>query len=131
MANLFNPPNNTTSADFATALDRPELTSQDTVAILRGDLVPANAAATQIMPVDQKNRKCTITNRSTTNKIKVSIEAILVTYAALTEDYVLFEIVPGGTAVIENPEVRMGVWAISDAAVPAGCPATAMKSKLN
>jgi hypothetical protein len=131
MASLNNPPNNTTSADFATALDRPVGTGQDTIAILRGDLVPANAAATQVMSVDQKNRKCTITNRSTTNRIKVSIEPILVTYAALTDDYVLFEIAPGGVAVIEDPEVRMGVWAISDTAVPAGCPAVAMKSKLN
>ena len=83
------------------------------------------------MSPNQKNRKVTITNRSPTNKIKVSIEPILVTFAALTDDYVLFEIAPGGVAVVEEPEVRMGVWAISDTTVPAGCPATVMKSKLN
>ncbi len=131
MASLNNPANNTASADFATALDRPISSAQDVVAVLRGDLVPANALATQLMSPDQKNRKCTITNRSTTNKIKVSIEPILVTYATLPEDYVLFEVAPGGTIVVEEPEVRMGVWAISDTTVPAGCTATVMKSKLN
>jgi hypothetical protein len=130
MASLNNPQPNTSAADFATALDRSIGTGQDVVAILRGDLVPANAAATELMSPDQKNRKCTITNRSTTNKIKVSIEPILVTFAALTADYVLFEIAPGGVEVIEDPEVRMGVWAISDGS-PAGCSATVMKSKLN
>jgi hypothetical protein len=117
MASLNNPQVNNTSADFATALDRPIDTAQDVVAISRGDLVPANAAATQLMSPNQKNRKVTITNRSPTNKIK--------------DDYVLFEIAPGGVAVVEEPEVRMGVWAISDTTVPAGCPATVMKSKLN
>jgi hypothetical protein len=131
MASLNNPQTNNTSADFATALDRPIDTLQDVVFILRGDLVPANAAATQLMSPNQKNRKVTLTNRSTTNKIKVSIEPILTTFAALTDDYVLFEIAPGGVAVVEEPEVRMGVWAISDAAVPAGSLATVMKSKLN
>lgn len=123
MSGLTNPVNSTAQqASFEAAINQQINVAPSVDQPVMGAIVAGSPFSLgQLMAPSQKNRKATYTNNTTNKRFKFALQPIPVGQVYITyNDHYLGEMLPGGSMTIDDPEVRLGIWAICSDTLPGG-----------